>query len=64
MMPNCEHHKCKKVAEEKSQILRMWDSYSVRNMNHHQPIWLCAKHLKKINKLLEIATQSDSKDKQ
>lgn len=55
MMPYCEYHKCKTVAEAKPRLLRMWDSYDkLRNSNHTQEIWLCKKHLKKINKLLAI----------
>lgn len=57
MMPYCEYRKCKSVAEGKPRILRMWDSYHHRNnSNHTQEIWLCNKHLAKINKLLGIET--------
>ena len=57
MMPYCEYHKCKKVAVDSPRLLRMWSSYSVYNMSHHQEIWLCAKHLKKINKLLDVSVE-------
>lgn len=57
MMPYCEYHKCKRVAEKEARLLRMWESYDFRkNPNHTQQIWLCGKHLKKINKLLGIST--------
>ena len=59
MMPYCEYHKCKSVAESKCGLLRKWDSYSNQNNRHHQDIWLCKKHLKKINKLLEVAEVSN-----
>jgi hypothetical protein len=56
MMPYCEYYKCKKVAEDKPMLLRMWDSYHhIKNPTHVQKIWLCHKHLKKINKLLGLA---------
>lgn len=55
MMPYCEYHKCKRVATTEARLLRMWDSYHHRDAsNHTQRIWLCDKHLAKINKLLGI----------
>lgn len=61
MMPYCEYHKCKKVAEDRCKLLRMWDSYDFRTRpTHTQAIWLCAKHLKKINEILEIEPEAES----
>lgn len=55
MMPFCEYKKCSRVAEGKPGLLRTWDTYHHRdNPNHTQEIWLCNKHLAKINKLLNL----------
>lgn len=63
MMPFCEYHRCKKVAENKTELLRKWDSYDFRTAsNHTQDIWLCSKHLKKINKLLGIQSKDTDND--
>ncbi len=60
MMPYCEYRKCKRVAEGKPRILRMWSSYHFRdNSNHTQEISLCNKHLDKINKALCIKKVED-----
>lgn len=60
MMPFCEYHRCKKGAYKQAKLLRMWDSYNFRTAsNHTQQIWLCKKHLKKINKLLGIEASDD-----
>lgn len=57
MMPFCEYYKCKRVADDKPELLRKWDSYHFRDRpTHTQEIWLCEKHLSKINKLLGLAT--------
>lgn len=63
MMPFCEYHKCKKIAEAKPRLLRMWDSYHFRDSpNHTQEIWLCRKHLAKINKLLGLEEMLHERD--
>jgi hypothetical protein len=54
MMPYCEYRKCSRVAEQRARLLRMWDSYDRNHTSHTQGIWLCKKHLEKINKLLNI----------
>ena len=60
MMPFCEYRKCDRVSENPSRLLRMWSSYDSRTApNHTQEIWLCKKHLKKINKLLNVATKME-----
>lgn len=62
MMPYCEHYKCKRVASNTTGILRKWSSYDVYNPSHTQQIWLCKKHVKKINKLLQLATHTTKED--
>lgn len=60
MMPYCEYKKCKKVATTKSKLLRKWDSWHFRDKpTHNQEIWLCEKHDKKINDLLQIGAYYD-----
>ena len=62
MMPYCEYHRCKKVADTTEMgLLRKWESYHFRdNSNHTQDIALCKKHLKKINKLLQVRELKES----
>ena len=54
MMPFCEYRKCKRVADDTPTLLRQWSSFSQENQNHHQEIWLCNKHIAKINELLGL----------
>lgn len=58
MMPFCEYRKCKKVAAKTSRLLRKWGDYDNKDgRNRHQEVWLCDKHLKKVNKILLIEEQ-------
>jgi len=53
MMQECEYRKCAKAGNNKSRLLRTWDSFDhIKNPSHHQNIWLCDKHLAKIDELL------------
>lgn len=54
MMPYCEYRKCKRVADGKVRLLKMWDSYDRNHTSHTQVIYMCEKHIAKINKLLCI----------
>ena len=58
-MPFCEYNKCNNVAKtDKIGLLRTWDSYHFRTAsNHTQGIWLCTKHVKKLQKLLNVEMQ-------
>lgn len=55
MMPYCEYRKCKRVANGKARLLRMWDSYDAQHQSHAQVIYLCNKHRAKIHKLLQVS---------
>lgn len=63
MMPFCQYHKCKRVADtDKIGLLETWDTYHFRNNpTHTQGVWLCKKHVKKVKKLLGVEMQEEYK---
>jgi len=56
MMPTCQYKKCSKVAyQEHTHLLEKWSTYDFRTSpSHVQAIWLCNKHIKKINNILQL----------